>query len=97
MDAIKTLLDRYGIIEPPALTRKKGVFTNPKLQAKCTSTLIDTGSDSQIEALGVGVIIEETDIDDLGNYAIELTTPQRYSRPSIAISYKALWNHLKAF
>ncbi len=61
MDAIKTLLDRYGL-EDPALG--PGKFSNPELQ-KMYDDLIAMGNLSASEALQVGVIIEETDILDL--------------------------------
>ena len=63
MDAIKTLLDTYTIPDPAA-GKGIGEFTNPDLQ-KLYDDLIREGSISKVEALKVGVIIEETDIDDL--------------------------------
>jgi hypothetical protein len=63
MDAIKVLLDRYSIPDPAADTGP-GEFTNPDLQ-QLYDDLIQQGSISKAEALEVGVIIEETDIDDL--------------------------------
>jgi len=63
MDAIKTLLDTYTIPDPAA-GKGIGEFTNPDLQ-KLYDDLIREGSISKVEALRVGVIIEETDIDDL--------------------------------
>ena len=63
MDAIKTLLDRYGI-DDPAAGNDLGVFDNPELQALYTQ-LIEGGSGSLIAALKVGVFIEITDISDL--------------------------------
>ena len=50
MDAIKTLLDRYGISDPAA-GNEEGEFTNPELQA-LYDKLIEKGSDSLIDALG---------------------------------------------
>jgi hypothetical protein len=70
MDAIKTLLDRYGIPDPVGLNTDppgqdlEGVFFNPELQALYTK-LIQDGSASLVEALKVGVLIEVTDIADL--------------------------------
>jgi hypothetical protein len=61
MDAIKTLLDRYNL-KDPALD--PGTFTNQELQ-HMYDYLIDLGNTSAIEALNVGVLIEETDIQDL--------------------------------
>jgi len=63
MDAIKNLLDKYGIPDPAA-GKGIGEFTDPDLQ-NLYDDLIRQGSVSRVEALNVGVIIEETDIDDL--------------------------------
>ena len=63
MDAIKTLLDTYNIPDP-ATGKGRGEFTNPDLQ-ELYDDLIQQGSISKVEALRGGVIIEETDIDDL--------------------------------
>jgi hypothetical protein len=63
MDAVKTLLVRYGVPDP-AEGKVAGVFTNPDLQALYDKLILD-GSASLVEALKVGVVIEETDIDDL--------------------------------
>ena len=93
MDAIKTLLDRYGIPDPAA-GKGQGVFTNQDLQ-DLYNALIEDGSVSLVEALKVGVIIEETDIDDL-NAGIAST-----KRKDIKTVYSNLLqgslNHLKAF
>jgi hypothetical protein len=61
MDAVKTLLDRYKL-EDPAQT--PGKFSDPHLQ-EMYDYLIGMGNSSVIQALNVGVIIEETDIKDL--------------------------------
>lgn len=63
MDAIKTLLVRYGI-DDPAATTKPGDFSNPHLQ-ELYYELTTQGMMSLTDALTVGVIIEETDIVDL--------------------------------
>jgi hypothetical protein len=63
MDAIKTLLDRYGIPDP-AKGKRQGEFSNPELQA-LYGQLTEQGSASLVEALKVGVAIEEMDIADL--------------------------------
>jgi len=92
MDAIKTLLDRYGLPDPAKA--EVGAFTDPGLQA-IYDTLIAQGSLSEVEALQVGVTIEETDIDDLG-VAIDAAT-----RKDLKSVYNNLLqgslNHLKAF
>lgn len=93
MDAIKTLLDRYGLPDPAA-GKDVGKFTDPALQS-LYEDLIARGSTSQVEALEVGVIIEETDIADL-NEGIAST-----KRKDIKTVYSNLLqgslNHLKAF
>ncbi len=61
-DAVKNLLDRYGIADPASA--EVGVFTNPDLQA-LYNDLIAKGSSSAAEALKVGGLIEEVDIQDL--------------------------------
>lgn len=61
-DAIKVLLDRYGLTDPAS--NQVGAFTNPELQ-KLYTDLIARGGQSLSEALKVGAAIEEIDILDL--------------------------------
>jgi hypothetical protein len=61
-DAVKTLLDRYGLSDPAS--GAVGVFTNPDLQA-LYNDLVARGSQTLAEALKVGAEIEEIDILDL--------------------------------
>jgi len=63
MDAVKTLLDRYGVSDPAA-GKKQGEFSDPELQALYWQ-LTQQGSTSLVEAYKVGVAIEEMDIADL--------------------------------
>ena len=70
-DAIVTLLNRYGINDPAA-GNAVGVFTNPDLQA-LYDKLIAQGSISTAEALKVGVLIEQTDMQDLKTHIAETT------------------------
>jgi hypothetical protein len=63
MDAVKNLLDKYGL-DDPAAGMGEGEFTNPDLQALYESLTLD-GEASKLDALQVGVFIEKTDIDDL--------------------------------
>jgi hypothetical protein len=92
MDAIKTLLDRYGLPDPAQ--SEPGKFTDSSLQA-LYDDLIQQGSASTVEALKVGVAIEEKDIADLTE-AIGAST-----RRDIKTVYGNLLqgsaNHLKAF
>jgi hypothetical protein len=93
MDAIKALLVRFGIADP-ANGQSRGEFTNQDLLA-LYDDLVNQGSISLVEALKVGVFIEETDIDDL-NAGIAST-----DRNAIKTVYSNLLqgslNHLKAF
>jgi hypothetical protein len=61
-EAVKALLERYGVADPAA--EAVGTFSNPELQALYTD-LVARGSISLVEALKVGVAIEELDILDL--------------------------------
>ena len=63
MDAVKTLLDRYGIADPAA-GNDIGEFSDPDLQA-LYDDLAAQGQESLTEALKVGALIEEVDIADL--------------------------------
>ena len=61
-DALGKKLVLYGIDDPA--TDQVGVFTDPALQA-LYDELLGLGMVSYVEALKVGVIIEETDLTDL--------------------------------
>lgn len=61
-DAVKALLDRYGVVDTTAT--EPGVFVNTELQA-LYNDLVARGSGSAAEALSVGALIEEVDIADL--------------------------------
>ena len=93
MDAIATLLDRYGI-EDPAAGNGIGDFTDPELQA-LYDQLVTTGSQSMTDALRVGIAIEEIDILDLEE-RIGLT-----DKADLIQVYTSLLqgsgNHLRAF
>jgi len=92
-DAVKTLLVRYGIPDPAA-GKAQGEFTNPDLQ-DLYDQLIQQGSVSKVEALRVGVFIEETDIDHL-NAAIATTTHNDI-KTVYSNLLKGSLNHLDAF
>jgi hypothetical protein len=66
MDAIKTLIVKYGL-EDPTEGKDIGEFTNQELQ-QLYHSLISAGSGSLISALEVGAEIEEIDIIDLKEY-----------------------------
>lgn len=63
MDAVKKLLDTYSVADPAA-GKGIGDFTNPELQ-KLYDDLILQESISKVDAFKTGVLIEETDIEDL--------------------------------
>jgi hypothetical protein len=63
MDAIKYLIDTYGL-EDPVGENGEGVFGSAELQ-QLYDDLIQSGAESRIEALKAGALIEEVDILDL--------------------------------
>jgi len=63
MNAIKTLLDRYGIADPTT-GKAVGEFSDPGLQT-LYQTMLAKGSRSVADAYAVGVEIEKVDIADL--------------------------------
>lgn len=93
MDAMKNLLDRYGL-EDPVGDDIPGVFQNEELQ-KAYDELIEKGSKSIQDAILVGAYIEDLDIYDLKRL-IEET-----DNDDIKIVYQNLLkgsrNHLRAF
>lgn len=94
MKAVKYLLDLYEL-DDPAEGNGVGVFTNPELQT-LYNNLIAMGQVSEIEALKVGVLIEDTDIRDLQTNINEIV-----ENDDIKFVYTNLLrgstNHLKAF
>jgi len=93
MDAIKKLLDTYSIPDPAA-GNGIGEFSNPELQ-KLYNELIQQGSISKVEALRGGIIIEETDIDDL-NEGIA-TTQHNDIKTVYSNLLQGSLNHLNTF
>lgn len=92
-NAIKSLLERYGIADP-AVENKAGAFVDPTLQ-DLYNRLLAQGSQSLADAIKVGAAVEEIDILDLQS-RIEQT-----SMPDIIQVYENLEtgsrNHLRAF
>jgi hypothetical protein len=93
MDALLTMLVAYGI-DDPIVSDEVGTFVDPKLAGMYTD-LVATGSASLLDALYVGALIEEVDIQDLW-HAIDET-----SQADINAVYANLLagseNHLRAF
>jgi hypothetical protein len=92
MDQIKLLIDSYGLSD--TVQEQIGVFTNSELQ-NLYDSLITRGKTSQIEALRVGALVEEVDIQDLQQALVET------NNPALEIVYsnlkKGSYNHLNAF
>ena len=92
MDAIKTLLDKYGLPDPA--DPEIGVFNDTELQ-QLYKDLTDQGENSKFDALMVGALIEEVDIEDLQT-AIEQTDKQDLQRVYGNLM-SGSENHLRAF
>ncbi len=93
MDAVKTLLDRYGIADPAA-GNAIGQFTNPDLQA-LYDDLAAQGQQSLADALRVGALIEEVDIADL---MVELADVEHSDIQRVyGQLLRGSENHLRAF
>lgn len=94
MDAVKFLLDRYSISDP-IVGKANGEFINQELQ-DLYNTLTSKGVENITEALKVGALIEEVDIEDLEN---ELNN--HVDNQDIKFVYgnlnKGSKNHLRAF
>ncbi len=92
-DAVKALLDRYGI-EDPVKDDTRGVFTSEKMQT-LYNDLVAQGSKSLEDALKVGATVEDLDIKDLEDF-LKITDNE-----DIKIVYQNLMkgsrNHLRAF
>ncbi len=63
MDAVLSLIEKYNLTAPDTLN-EVGVFQNPEIQ-ELYNQLVQMGSQSVVDALKVGALIEETDIKDL--------------------------------
>ena len=92
-DAIKSLLERYNI-DDPVKDDNIGIFTSEELR-KLYNQFVSQGEGSALEALVVGVTIEDLDIYDLGRLIKET------NKADIVTVYKNLnrgsRNHMRAF
>jgi hypothetical protein len=93
MDAILNLLNTYKLADPAA-GKLVGEFVNPELQA-LYDALIERGSQSTLEALKVGGVIEETDIEDL-TAAMDTSRLNKIDNV-YANLLEGSYNHLRAF
>jgi hypothetical protein len=91
MDAVRSLLDAYGA-DDPTDGLAAGEFSDPALQ-DLYDTLLAEGLESSTQALAVGALVEETDIEDLRDRATD--------SEAIATVFSSLEsgseNHLRAF
>jgi hypothetical protein len=92
MDAVATLINRYGLDDPASPTA--GTFTNATLQA-LYDRLTAEGSASEIAALEAAALIEETDIADLQTATAR--TDNADARQVYASLMQGSENHLRAF
>jgi hypothetical protein len=93
MDYISALLVTYGI-KNPTIGKKAGVFTNKELSA-LYKTLVTKGKKSAIDAIQVGIIIEEKDLADLAT--LSKTVKKADIKLTLANLKKGSENHLAAF
>jgi len=93
MDALQALLDRYEL-EAPLTLGEVGVFENDELQALYDELTVK-GDLSLVDALGVGVAIEEVDIADLEDM-LNAGVPEDFTMIYENL-LKGSYNHLNAF
>lgn len=91
MDAVLNLLNKYGLPDP---ILDEGEFVNEELQS-LYDQLVVAGSVSLLDALKVGALIEEVDIEDLRD-AIAETTNSDLVRVYTNL-LNASYSHLRAF
>jgi len=93
LDQMSIVLENYGLWNP-TLNRKPGVFFNKELSA-LYKTLITKGQLSALDAIQVGIIIEEKDIADLT--AMEALITQEDIQFVVNYLKAGSQNHLAAF
>ena len=93
MDYISALLVTYGI-KNPTIGKAPGEFTNKSL-ADLYQTLVTKGKKSAIDALQVGILIEEKDLADLAT--LSKSVKKTDIKTAIAFLKKGSENHLRAF
>ncbi len=93
MDAILGLLNTYKIPDP-TVGKLVGEFVNDELQ-NLYDELVAKGAQSALDALIVGGIIEETDVEDIQS-AMETTTVRNIDRVYSNL-LNGSFNHLRAF
>ncbi|MCU0279775.1 MAG: DUF2202 domain-containing protein [Candidatus Nanopelagicales bacterium] len=98
-DAVLKLLDKYGVDDPvvsdDGVVNPPGIFTNTDLQT-LYDQLVANGEAGLAEALAVGVLIEHTDIGDIGD-AIELSEDYADIVRVYSNLLSGSYSHLSAF
>ncbi|CAB48959.1 DUF2202 domain-containing protein [Pyrococcus abyssi] len=93
MDAVLMLIEKYNLTAPDTLN-EIGVFENEELQ-NLYNELVEMGSQSVVDALKVGALIEEIDIKDLEEWL------SKVDNEDIKVVFENLMdgskNHLRAF
>ncbi len=93
VDSVRTLLLRYEVADP-TIGNAAGEFTDPSLQG-LYDQLAQRVQTSRSEAMAVGILIEETDITDLGEL-LEMAPPADVEQVVENLLAGSL-NHLAAF
>jgi len=93
MDAVLGLIEKYNLTAPDTLDQV-GVFQNEELQS-LYDQLVEQGSQSTVDALKVGALIEETDIKDLEEWIAK--TDNEDIKTVYSNLMKGSENHLRAF
>ena len=93
MQSVAGLLNRYRIPDP-VVSNTPGSFTNPRFQ-QLYQSLVNEGTTSEVEALKVGLKVEEMDIADL-RVAIQSTNKNDIKQVLQHLE-QASRNHLRAF
>ena len=91
MDAVLQLMEKYNLTDPSG---EPGVFDNSDLQL-VYDQLVEKGLRSIVDALEVGITIEETDIADLDNY-MGLTVKKDIIQVFVNLKEGSI-NHFDAF
>lgn len=94
MDAVKGLLDKYGIVDPVDVDIQ-GQFEDQELQG-LYDDLITAGSELKEDALHVGATIEDLDIDDIYEMMLNATDLDDVYSVYENLS-KGSRNHLRSF
>ncbi|NJE60277.1 DUF2202 domain-containing protein [Thermococcus sp. 21S7] len=93
VESVRALLKKYNLTDPTA-SEGIGEFQNEELQA-LYDQLMEMGMKSEVDALKVGALIEETDIKDLQEWI------SRTNKVDIITVYENLMmgsrNHLRSF